>query len=1331
MASPELTGLTSTVTFAENTVNATPQVIDSDVSFTDADNDYAGGTLVVSGLLAEDTVSILSGLTISLSAGVVYFDADGAGGAAAVAIGTASGGVGATFTVTFNASATSVMIDALIENLTYANSSNTPTATRYLTVNVTDAGGADLGPLGSTAFALQGGAANPWDGATTTGRSAPAFGDLDGDGDKDLLVGQSDGALLYFENTGSASSPVFVARTGSNNPLNGVDVGDSAMPVFGDMDGDGDLDLVVGRMDGTVAYFRNTGTAAAASFVEQTDAGNPWSALDVGRDSSPALGDIDGDGDLDLISGNEFGTLGFFRNTGSVLVPSFTQITGAANPVEGVAAGFWGQDWSTPAFIDLDRDGDLDLIVGGTLGAFRYFDNTGTAATPTYVERTGSANPLDGKTVNFGSNPALFDIDADGDPDLVSGDANSGVLTYYQNTIPYRAIVTISVMAIDDPMTLTGLSPSITFAENTVNATPQLLDATVAFSEPDAGFNGGSLVVSGLLAQDTVSILSGATISLSSGTVYYDADGAGGAAAVSIGAATGGVGGTFTVTFNAGATAAAIDALIENLTYANTSNTPTASRTLTINVQDSVGGGLGVRVGPDSLTAVSGVGNPFNGFTGFITSRPTLADVDGDGDLDLVVGDHFGQFRMFANSGGVFTQLAGAANPFAAINLSYRGTPSFVDLDGDGDLDAVFGESGGSGALSTFVNGTHGASGAFTLATGGDDPFSSFSFTDHKAPTFVDLDGDGDKDLVVGDLSAARVRYFSNTGGVFTEQTGGTNPLNGVAVGSRPVITFADLDHDGDSDMLVGQSDGLFRYWENTGTTSAATFVERTGSSNPLNGVDVGSQSGGAFGDIDGDGDLEFVSGMYSGSGLAFFSGRSAVTVYPTITVNVTAEEEVPSNGDDTLTGNGGDDTISAQGGNDTVDGEAGSDVLDGGAGDDTLIGGLGNDYLRGGTGADTMIGGTGNDTYVITDAGDTADETGGDGTDLVISSRTWTLGTGFENLALAAPGGAISGTGNSQDNVILGNSGANTLSGLDGNDTLSGDGGADTLNGGNGADSLDGSVGADSLNGDAGIDILSGGAGNDTLDGGTGADAMTGGLGNDSFVIDDAGDTVTEAVNEGSDSVSASISYSLTVNVENLILTGSGDIDGTGNTLKNTIVGNSGANALHGGDAIDTLSGLGGADSLYGDAGNDVLEAGNGDDFLFGGAGSDRLTGGAGADTFAFSDLDIHRFSAGAALVEKDTILDLSFAANDSIDLSAIDANVNLANDQAFTFAAKFTKVAGQAVVAFSGGVTTLQLDVDGDGRADFTVAINGNVTGTTANLYTGGVDTDGGWIL
>ncbi len=143
---PVLTGFATSVTFGENLVNATPQLLDADVTFTDGDGDYDGGSLTLSGLLAEVTVSVRdegSGAgQIGLSGADVSF-----GG---VVIGTLAGGAGATLTITFNANATSTAIGALIQNLTYANSSDAPTASRDLVINVTDAAGNDLGASGQT-----------------------------------------------------------------------------------------------------------------------------------------------------------------------------------------------------------------------------------------------------------------------------------------------------------------------------------------------------------------------------------------------------------------------------------------------------------------------------------------------------------------------------------------------------------------------------------------------------------------------------------------------------------------------------------------------------------------------------------------------------------------------------------------------------------------------------------------------------------------------------------------------------------------------------------------------------------------------------------------------------------------------------------------------------------------------------------------------------------------------------------------------------------------------------------------------------------------------------
>ncbi len=236
--------------------------------------------------------------------------------------------------------------------------------------------------------------------------------------------------------------------------------------------------------------------------------------------------------------------------------------------------------------------------------------------------------------------------------------------------------------------------------------------------------------------------------------------------------------------------------------------------------------------------------------------------------------------------------------------------------------------------------------------------------------------------------------------------------------------------------------------------------------------------------------------------------------------------------------------------------GTEGDDKLDGGLGVDTLDGKAGNDTLDGGWGGDTMSGGTGNDTYKVDDTGDKAIEVSGtgSGTDTVLSSVNYTLGANVENLVLET--GATAGTGNGVDNVITGNDADNTLSGGLGNDTLNG--------------------------------VL----GNDALNGGTGTDIMAGGTGNDLYYVDAAGDQVTEAVGDGTDRVSASVTYSLSTNVENLTLSGSTAIDGTGNTDNNVLTGNSGSNTLSGLDGNDVLNGGAGTDTLIGGTGSIMLAA-------------------------------------------------------------------------------------------------------------------------------------------
>ncbi len=177
----------------------------------------------------------------------------------------------------------------------------------------------------------------------------------------------------------------------------------------------------------------------------------------------------------------------------------------------------------------------------------------------------------------------------------------------------------------------------------------------------------------------------------------------------------------------------------------------------------------------------------------------------------------------------------------------------------------------------------------------------------------------------------------------------------------------------------------------------------------------------------------------------------------------------------------------------------------------------------------------------------------------------------------------------------------------------IAGDNGNNVLSGTSSSDLILGYGGNDSLNGGTGNDTLNGGSGNDTLDGGTGADTLIGGTGNDVYVVDNSSDRIDEKINEGTDTVRASVSYSLDAAnaLNHLTLTGTGNISGTGNGNANIITGNSGNN---------TLTGAGGNDTLDGGAGNDKLLGGDGNDILVGGAGNDTLTGGSGQDYFTFS---------------------------------------------------------------------------------------------------------------
>lgn len=404
-----------------------------------------------------------------------------------------------------------------------------------------------------------------------------------------------------------------------------------------------------------------------------------------------------------------------------------------------------------------------------------------------------------------------------------------------------------------------------------------------------------------------------------------------------------------------------------------------------------------------------------------------------------------------------------------------------------------------------------------------------------------------------------------------------------------------------------------------TGNTLANSLRGNSGN-NQLSGGDGNDTLDGGVGGTDtlvggaGDDTYRVASGPVT---ITEAAGGGTDVVQASVTHTLAAEvENLVLTGASAIdgTGNDLDNTLTGNAANNRLTGAAGNDTLDGGLGDDTLTGGSGDDVFHVDSSADVVI------------------EATAEGTDVVRSSVTYTLGANLETLVLTGSA-TVDGTGNTLANELTGNAAANNLNGKGGADTMSGGAGNDRYYVDNAGDSvielagggtdtvvstlaytLDGYAenltllgnaieGAGNglnnvITGNAQANVLTGGAGLDTLTGGVGADTLVGGSGSDKYYVDNAGDVITELFHEGADAVVSTVSYTLGDNLEALTLTGASSIDGTGNDLANTLTGNSAANRLEGGDGADTLTGGAGADTLVGGLGNDkfyVDDAGDG----------------------------------------------------------------------------------------------------------------------------------------
>jgi Ca2+-binding RTX toxin-like protein len=660
------------------------------------------------------------------------------------------------------------------------------------------------------------------------------------------------------------------------------------------------------------------------------------------------------------------------------------------------------------------------------------------------------------------------------------------------------------------------------------------------------------------------------------------------------------------------------------------------------------------------------------------------------------------------HAGGYVSADAGIIGGFTIANnvviedaAGGSGNDNLIGNDADNRLEGGAGNDtiDGRGGADTMIGGS------------GDDTY----FVDSAGDSVQEVDGGG-TDTVNTTLDYALTDFIEKLkaiGGVLL--TG--NALNNTITGNALANTIDGL---GGADIMTGSSGNDTYIVDDTGdrvieaagggtdtVKSSVTFVLPANVENliltghdPIDGTG-NSQANTITGN-------DAANTLNGGTGADHLNGGDGNDTY------------VIDNVGDTITEASGEgvDTIKSSIGH-TIESEVENLVLTGSKAINATGNGLGNDItgnraaniLNGGTGADTMSGLAGNDTYFIDDIGDVVAELPGGGTDTVKSTITATLSDNVENLILLGSLD-IDGTGNSLNNTLTGNSGTNTLDGASGNDTMIGGAGDDTYFVGSSGDKVIESanrgtdavissisytlttnvenltlVGINPINGTgtSAVNIITGNDGANILDGNAGADHLTGGDGDDTYIVDNTGDVVTEAAGQGLDTIKSSVSHTLESEVENLTLTGTGAINGTGNDLDNVMIGNSASNVLDGGLGADTMKGLGGSDTyivdnigdvvveaasggtdavkasidytlganierltltgsdplkgtgntlaniltgndganvLDGQAGADTLRGGLGDDTLTGGIGADVLSGGTGADIFHFNSL-------------------------------------------------------------------------------------------------------------
>lgn len=523
------------------------------------------------------------------------------------------------------------------------------------------------------------------------------------------------------------------------------------------------------------------------------------------RFSQPRLADLDADGDADLILGSIDEPPLYFENIGDGQDPVFQIGPDIFAPVSLLEA-------EVGVCVDLDADGDLDFICGGYTGLYRY-DNTGDATAPVFTRVDGF---FAGLAVGSNPVPALADLDADEDYDLLVGLSENGALKFYPNTGTPESAEYLEAQAetwfdaglyaypwfcdldadADDDLLVGRDGPGFHFYRNIGDANAWQWQAEHSVF---AGLAETTYWNSPCLVDLTGDGLADLVYGTDSGPLQYYVNT--GSAAVPVWTAdaslfggvldVGGASSPFFCDFDADGDLDLVSGsqLGDIKYYANvgTSQAPAwlADHALFASIDHS------------------------------IYSAITVADVDDDGLPDAVAGDLSGNLFFHRNTGDGF---AYDSSVFAGVDLGAWSVPRFVDMDGDTDFDIVAGNE--AGGLFYFENiGTVTAPDWVEVA----GYFGGLDVGTNCVPTLGDFDHDGDPDLLTGNLFH-EIRYFANSEGGWVEDP---TVVAGVTAGQNAAPALADLDDDGDLDLTIGNYAGTFNYFVNTNATTAVVEPEQ------------------------------------------------------------------------------------------------------------------------------------------------------------------------------------------------------------------------------------------------------------------------------------------------------------------------------------------------------------------------------------------------------------------------------------------------------------------------------------------------------------------------